>query len=901
MALSSPDTAFFLFSTKTISCNLELLYMDRIAAKPSAPSGAIVDKTPKYRAFLCYSHADAGAARRVRHRLEGFCIDRELVGHITRLGPVPATLRPIFRKRFFFDSSPLVGAATIAALDNSAALVLLASPGSARSKYVDSQVRLFKSRHPDRPVIPLIVDGTPDDPEIGCFPPALRFAVVPDGAESPADMVPPDLRNRGDGFDLAIAKVVARMTGLSPHNLYHRAERKRNLQDRLRARVAAASVMLAIAAGAFFWQAQQQKAARAEVSALVHKYDRLGPTQAADPGARESLTQAITAIADGAVTDKRYASALALLKVGRFAEAEPLLQAVAQDKAKRSAKDAAAADRTLASIAAVSEPGRAREYYAQAARLDPSDIEGMFRNGWFQYQAGQLDAADASYRRVIASATASNNEWVHWALLGKGDIERERGRLDDALATYRKGGAIAENLAKADPGNTGWHYDIGISDERIGDLLMALGNRAQALKSYNAQQEVISHLAKGDPGNAERKHEPAYVNISSVTANGAVPDMLASYQASVAIMDRLAKTDPGNAGLRRDLAASYDRAGNMLLARNDLAGALESYSAGLAIMDRLTKGDPGNAGWQRDLAAAYAKVGDVMADQDDLPDALNYYQAGLAIADRLAKADPGNARWQRDLAVTYGKAGDLLAEQGNLAKALKFYRASLAIADRLVMADTAKAAWQRDLSMTYNGIGGVLKTQGDLAEALKSYQASLAILDRLTKVDPGNAGWQHDLAVTYDGVGEVLKARGDFPEALNSFSASLAILDRLVAGEPGNTNWQRDLAVTHSGIGDVLKTQGNLPEALKSFYASLAIAEPLAEADAAKPELQRDIAVTYVRLADFYRKSGQGPKAQESLAAARAVMARLVAKFPHQALWKQDFAWFAQQIAVLTK
>jgi hypothetical protein len=31
------------------------------------------------------------------------------------------------------------------------------------------------SKRPDRPVIPQIVAGKPGDPELECFPPALRF------------------------------------------------------------------------------------------------------------------------------------------------------------------------------------------------------------------------------------------------------------------------------------------------------------------------------------------------------------------------------------------------------------------------------------------------------------------------------------------------------------------------------------------------------------------------------------------------------------------------------------------------------------------------------------------------------------------------------------------------------
>ena len=127
--------------------------------------GTSVPDTFKYRAFLSYSPVDSGVARRVRGRLERFRVDRELVGCPTRVGPVPETLRPIFSDRHDFFASPSLGSATVAALADSAALIILASPHSVRSRYVDKQIKFFKLRHPGRPVIVLIVEGTLDDPE----------------------------------------------------------------------------------------------------------------------------------------------------------------------------------------------------------------------------------------------------------------------------------------------------------------------------------------------------------------------------------------------------------------------------------------------------------------------------------------------------------------------------------------------------------------------------------------------------------------------------------------------------------------------------------------------------------------------------------------------------------------
>ena len=298
--------------------------------------GTSVPDIFKYRAFLSYSPVDSGAARRVRCRLEGFRVDRELVGCPTRIGPVPETLRPIFSDRHDFFASPSLEPATVAALADFAALVILASPHSVRSRYVDKQIKFFKLRHPERPVIVLIVEGRLDEPERTGARSALRFAVAPDWA-GPADAVPRDLYE-SDGFELAIAKVIARLIGLGVWDVYQRAETARHRGGRICTAAAAAMVVLATASGVFTWQSRQSRLAVADFAALAERYKLASPTQAAVPGAKESISEAITTIAQGAARDPRYAEALEFLKAGKAAEAEPALKAAAEDKAMRVAQ-----------------------------------------------------------------------------------------------------------------------------------------------------------------------------------------------------------------------------------------------------------------------------------------------------------------------------------------------------------------------------------------------------------------------------------------------------------------------------------------------------------------------------------------------------------------------------------
>lgn len=188
-----------------------------------------------YRAFISYSHADTSWAKWLHRGLESFRIDKDLAGRETATGIAPKTLRPIFRDRDDFTAGHSLTDQTLAALDASAALIVICSPAAARSKYVTEEIRLFKARHPDRPVIPLIVGGKPG-PELECFPASLKFKLDDDAkiTDEPVEMPAADAREQGDGKHLALAKVVAGLLGVSSDDIFRRAERDRRLKSRIR-------------------------------------------------------------------------------------------------------------------------------------------------------------------------------------------------------------------------------------------------------------------------------------------------------------------------------------------------------------------------------------------------------------------------------------------------------------------------------------------------------------------------------------------------------------------------------------------------------------------------------------------------------------------------------------------
>ena len=720
----------------------------------------MTDPAIRYRAFLSYSHRDTAWSKWLQRELERFRIDRDLVGRETPAGPVPETLRPIFRDREESSGGSRLSDATAAALDASAALIVLCSMASARRPAVNEEVRLFRSRHPDRPVIPVVVDDTTP----GNFPPTLRYELSADGiiSDRPVTMRGPDLRDSGDGKSLGLAKVIAGLTGIDAEEILRRAERTRRRHNRFWGALAGVFLLVAVAAGGsavYAWQ--QLKTNEALLNATLKR---------------------ATAIVNVAV-----------------AQAE-------QYNMPRTA--------TLALL------GNAESLLDRVARRGRPTPELHYRRAWMLIQFArnyqivgdtgrQHTRAIEAHRLLVGLAAEKPNDIAYQRDLSVayneiGDVLVAQSNLGEALASYRNGLAIRERLAKADPTNAGWQRDLSISYNKVGDVLLAQGNLTDALKSYRDDLAVREQLAKADPTNAgwQRDLSMSYNKVGDVlAAQGNLADALKSYRGDLAVRKQLATADPTSAGWQRDLSVSYDKIGDLLMAQGNLPDALKSFRDGLAVRERLTKVEPTKASWQLALWMSYNKVGDALVHQDNLAEALKSFRDGLAIGERLANADPTNTSWQRDLWVSYNRVGDALVHQGSLAEALKSFRDGLAIGERLAAADPSNTGWQRDLLASYDKIGEILVAQGNPGEALKSFRDGLAAGERLAKAGHTNPGWQHDLWLSYNKVGDALVHQGNLAEALTSFRDGLAIGQRLVAANPNNTEWQANLQFSIGRIG----------------------------------------------------------------------------------------------------
>lgn len=138
----------------------------------------------KYGAFISYSHRDKpdydGFPVWMHKRLEAYRVPKKLQQDYAAQGiDVPGRIGRVFRDDEEFGTEPDLASSIQKALTRSQRLIVLCSPNSAKSPYVNEEIRQFKAEHGDTQIYAVILDGKPhtNDPETECFPDALKYAI----------------------------------------------------------------------------------------------------------------------------------------------------------------------------------------------------------------------------------------------------------------------------------------------------------------------------------------------------------------------------------------------------------------------------------------------------------------------------------------------------------------------------------------------------------------------------------------------------------------------------------------------------------------------------------------------------------------------------------------------------
>lgn len=580
----------------------------------------------RYYAFISYSHQDRSWADWLHKALETYRVPARLVGETTATGKIPQRLLPIFRDRDELASATDLGVKVNEALAQSANLIVICSPRSATSRWVQQEVLAFKRLGRSDRIFCLIVDGEPNASELPgheaeeCFVPALRFRIDAMGQATTerTEPIAADARAGKDGRSHAKLKLIAGMLDVGFDSLRQRELQRRH--RRMTAITALALVVMAVTtllAVAALFARHTAEVARIDAERRQKQAEDLVGFMLGD--LNDKLFQVERIDIMQAVDDKAmaYFASLPTKDVTPQALAQ---RAKALEKIGTVRQNQGRLPDALASFQAAAELNAmlARAAPANAARQLQYARNLAFIGQTYWYQ-GRLDAAEPVFDAAQTVLLGAEKHAAHDLALqfelemidnDLGHVLEARGQFDEAQRPYRSALALSEKLVAADPDKADWALELGGAHNNLGKLALLQGDLATALAQYGADDAIESALLRRDPKNNSQRDAVLTVRAilgRTLALAGADEMGMQHLQQSVAMATELVKLDPRDSSFQDELAHYAQQLARLKHLNGDLAAAQAMTAQSLSILAALVKQDPTSAGMQRELGEAQAE------------------------------------------------------------------------------------------------------------------------------------------------------------------------------------------------------------------------------------------------------------------------------------------------------
>lgn len=661
---------------------------------------AAASRTPRYWAFLSYSHKDSAVADWLHGALESYRVPRSLVGRETATGFIPPGFSPIFRDRHELAASGDLGHTIREALAASRCLIVLCSPEAAHSRWTNEEIIAFKKVHPNGCVLAAIVDGEPFASEMKgredeeCFPPALRQKFDSRGRPTAkrAEPIAADFRATGDGRQLGLLKIVAGMIGVGLDDLVQREQQRRH--KRLTYIAAASLAGMVVTSGLSVYAFDKRDEARdqrREAEGLVgfmlgDLRDRLEPI-----GRLDAL-------------DAVGARALAYFRK--------------QDKSELS--DEALAQRSKA-LTMMGEIAQTR-----------GDLDGALG----RYREAMAGTAEMVAREPDNGARvfdhAQNVFWV-------GYVAFQRGLDDQAESAWREYKRLADRLMVIDPNRKEWQLEPIYADTNLGILLQKQNRFREASAIFRNQLTNIESLVAARPGDRalqDQLSEALAYLADANEGNGSLEQALALRERQLNLMQQIAGPAGPDAPLKKKIVVANRAMAKLFAMRGDVRQALVHFHQAASLSDELLRTEPGNTEWARNAANVRLDLGELELATGKADEAGADIRAGCAIVDELVRRDTTVVEWRMKL------RGECLRLRARLSLANGALREARASAEQFIALTRQEAARRKSpearfaLTAAQDLMGDVELAAGNRDEAARSWQNALSAWPKGVEMAP---------------------------------------------------------------------------------------------------------------------------------------------------------------------
>ncbi len=281
-------------------------------------------------------------------------------------------------------------------------------------------------------------------------------------------------------------------------------------------------------------------------------------------------------------------------------------------------------------------------------------------------------AALDNYRRTLQFAERRAAEFpsdrsqhsLALTLSRLGDALAEQGDLAATIESYRRSLLIHETLVKKQPDNAAYRREMKVAYNWAGNFsgnphFLNLGDSAAALQSYRQGLNISEELAAADPKNSTAKFDlgVSYEKMGDILSETEPAQGAEFYRRALSATGDLLIASPNQYRFLRRHTVFLWKRGAALHKRGDRKGALQDLNQALENLQELTAKNPSNAELQGDLHATLTALADALTETGERAKALDYGSQSLALAEKMVAANPADLYAQWRLAKSYSGLG----------------------------------------------------------------------------------------------------------------------------------------------------------------------------------------------------------------------------------------------------
>jgi len=538
----------------------------------------------------------------------------------------------------------------------------------------------------------------------------------------------------------------------------------------------------------------------------------------------------------------------------------------------------------------------------RAVRQVRDTLKGLVRKGW-------ISETDRSYRlspviqKLVLEKHAETLDEDSKDLLERLNYITEadafnlvRTSLKDAAPYIQPVHHITLCL-KQHPG-----YEIAKYNFHAGVYYTNLGDLINAQKTYINFGNICKALLLKEPDVLEYKSGLAisYQRLGNIyMAKGDQDNALDNYEKCYTLSKEIHESSPDNLEYKRGLAISYQHLGNIYIATGDTDNALDNYEKYNTLSKEIHESSPDNLEYKRGLAISYLKLGNIYMAKGDRGNALDNYQKYNTISKEIHEGSPDNLEYKSGLAISHQHLGNIYMAKGDRENALDNYEKYNTLSKEIHESSPDTLEYKRGLAISYQYLGNIYMAKGDRDNALDNYQKFYTLSKEIHESSPDTLQYKNTLAISYQHLGNIYEATGDQDNALDNYEKYNTLSKEIHESSPDNLEYKRGLAVSYQYLGNIYMAKGDRDNALDNYQKFYTLSKEIHESSPDTLQYKNTLAISYFKLGSLYIKENK-VFAIENITQSFALYEELVEKAPEVTQYSQNYNYIKQYLEELT-